>query len=295
MITNKPTFQSLRKDIFALRRTECGCSVLDFVKKGSNSRTRSKNYTLQVLKADDIKRYERDGFLHIKKFYDAEELDLLKKYVEEIQNKEEKVGGQMMWFEESSLDKSRILHRVEDFCRRHKGMEDFFLNCQSRLRKACADLAGEDVALFKDKINFKLPGGVGFKAHQDQQAGWGKYVGYFMSIGIFIDHSTTENGCLEVAAGYHKKGLLGEEWVPITDLDLPYEKVECEPGDALFFDSYVPHRSSANTSDKPRRALFITYNKQSDGYQLPAYYADKRAAFPPDIERPKGKKYVYRV
>ncbi len=26
--------------------------------------------------------------------------------------------------------------------------------------------------LFKDKINFTLPGGDGFKPHQDQQTGW---------------------------------------------------------------------------------------------------------------------------
>ena len=116
-----------------------------------------------------------------------------------------------------------------------------------------------------------------------------------MSIGVFVDHSTIENGCLEVARGLHKQGLLGEEWVPLSDLDLPYEYVECAPGDAIFFDSYVPHRSGPNTSTKPRRAVFVTYNKKSKGFRLPAYYEDKRRDFPPDIERPEGKTYVYRV
>ena len=35
------------------------------------------------------------------------------------------------------------------------------------------ELFGEPAVLFKEKINFKMPGGAGFKAHQDQQAGRG--------------------------------------------------------------------------------------------------------------------------
>ncbi len=41
-----------------------------------------------------------------------------------------------------------------------------------QLRGAVATLFGEPAMLFKDKINFKLPGGDGFKPHQDQQTGW---------------------------------------------------------------------------------------------------------------------------
>lgn len=288
-------FSKLDMSRFALRRTECGGKVITTKKMGSNERTKSNIYKLQVLNEKDIENFLRDGFLHIKGFYKGEELKTFKKFVDEVQNKPERVGGQMMWFEEGMQGQGRILNRVEDFCRHHKGMSELFTANQSKMRQACADLAGEDVILFKDKINFKLSGGDGFKAHQDQQAGWGNYIGWFLSIAVFADPSTIENGCLEIAGGLHKNGLLGKEWVPIDDLDLPYKYIECAPGDALFFDSYVPHRSGPNTSDKPRRALIMTYNKNSDGYALPAYYADKRASFPPDIERPKGKTYVYRV
>lgn len=116
-----------------------------------------------------------------------------------------------------------------------------------------------------------------------------------MSLAIWIDPATKENGCIEVAPGLHKEGLLGAMWEPIEDLDLPYEHVECAPGDIVIFDSYVPHRSGPNNSLKPRRAAFITYNKSKDGDQLDTYYADKRRDFPPDIERPKDKVYTYRV
>jgi len=50
-------------------------------------------------------------------------------------------------------------------------------------------------------------------------AGWAKYIDWFGTISIFID------GCLEVAPGYHKRGLFGAEWETIEHLDLSYESV----------------------------------------------------------------------
>ncbi len=95
-----------------------------------------------------------------------------------------------------------------------------------------AQLLEEPAVLFKDKIHFKLPGGDGFKAHQDVQAGGDAYARYQVSILVSMDTADAANGCLETAAGWHDK-------VPIG--------------------------------------------------------ADKRAAFPPDIEREDGKTYRFRV
>lgn len=239
--------------------------------------------------------FDKDGFVHVKAFYTGEELTHLRKMTAEIQNTEEKVGGQMMWFEKSSVDGSRILNRCEDFCRRHKGMAAAFMDKDSKLRNFSAQVLRKKLILFKDKINFKLPGAGGFVAHQDSAAGWGKYVDWFCSVAVFVDDSTVENGCLEVAPGYHKNGLLGKEWEPIQDLDLPYEIVQCKAGDLILFDSFVPHRSAPNNSKKQRRALIVTYNDAKCGDKLDQYFADKRKSFPPDIERENGKEYIYRV
>ncbi len=75
-----------------------------------------------------------------------------------------------------------------------------------------------------------LPGGDGFKAHQDQAAGWDDFISWSTSVAIFIDKSTKENGYLEVAYGLHKQGLLGKKWEPIEQLDLEYTGVPCNPG-----------------------------------------------------------------
>jgi len=119
-----------------------------------------------------------------------------------------------------------------------------------------------------------------------------------ISVLVTIDEATKENGCLEVVAGKHKEGLLGGEFQGIPqELVDQFEWITCEtkPGDIMFFDSFVPHRSAANLSDKPRRVLYATYNRKSEGDYRAQYYADKRKSYPPDCEREQGKVYTYKI
>lgn len=72
------------------------------------------------------------------------------------------------------------------------------------------------------------------------------------------------------------------KWIP----------VEMDTGDAMFFHSFLPHYSEDNKSDRSRRAMYITYNKFSEGGDRRAdYYKSKREAFPPDCERDPNKDY----
>jgi 2-aminoethylphosphonate dioxygenase len=63
----------------------------------------------------------------------------------------------------------------------------------------------------------------------------------------------------------------------------------------IFFDSFVPHASKPNLTQAPRRVLYLTYNLARDGDCRARYFADKYAAFPPDIDRETDKVYVFRV
>ena len=47
-------------------------------------------------------------------------------------------------------------------------------------------------------------------------------------------------------------------------------------GGAVFFDSFVPHRSSTNKSSRPRRALYVTYNAKTEGDLRKDYYDFKK-------------------
>jgi hypothetical protein len=57
----------------------------------------------------------------------------------------------------------------------------------------------------------------------------------------------------------------------------------------------VPHGSKPNLTSAARRALYLTFNLAQDGDHRAQYFADKHAAFPPDIDREADKSYVFRV
>src|SRR5262249_4776513 len=158
----------------------------------------------------------------------------------------------MVYGEPSLFDgATRLIQRIENFCPFHDRF-DRLMNA-GKLSAAATALFGEPAVLFKDKINFKMPGGEGFKPHQDQQAGWSRYASLFITALVAIDDATPENGCLEIASGQHRRGLLGPEWRPLEAGDMEGFALEPLPtlaGDVVFFDSYVPHGSRPNLTDQ---------------------------------------------
>ena len=250
-----------------------------------------------VLTGQQVQAFRRDGYVVVPGLFSAAEIEQVSAWAEQVQNWEETPGQHMMYFEETAERRShRILNRIENVLPYHA--EFTALATNDKMQGACGQLFGEPAVLFKDKINYKMPGGSGFESHQDVQAGWSRYASVHITALITIDRSTRENGCLELASGFHEHGLIGKEWEPLSEDQFAganYIAVEAAPGDAVFFDSFAPHRSGPNNTDGPRRVLYYTYNKASEGDHLAQYYADKRESYPPDIEREAGKEYVYRV
>lgn len=247
-----------------------------------------------MLTKKQIRDFERVGYIVVRGLFDESEIKRITDWTEEVAGWPEVPGKYMMYFEKSRLDPDRrILNRLEDVEPYHQGFSELFRG--GKLQGVVAELFGEPAILYKDKINFKMPGGDGFKAHQDVQAGWDAYASLHITALVSIDASTPENGCLEMAAGHHRSGLIGDKWKPLDEDALEYTSVPTEPGDAVFFDSYAPHRSKPNMTDQPRRVLYVTYNRASEGDHRRQYYIDKRRNYPPDCEREAGKDYVFRV
>ncbi len=88
---------------------------------------------------------------------------------------------------------------------------------------------------------------------------------------------------------------MGEEWTPLEESQLRLQPLPTAPGDVIFFDSFVPHGSKPNLTDAARRVLYVTFNLAAHGDQRARYFADKHAAFPPDIDRDPAQSYVFRV
>jgi 2-aminoethylphosphonate dioxygenase len=241
--------------------------------------------------------YRRHGWTHARGFFTHAEMVSIVGYVDQVAALPEISGRQMVYREPSLLDPNvRVLQRIEDFCPQHPLFDALVRG--GRLQAAIERLFGEPAVLFKDKINFKMPGGAGFEPHQDQAAGWSRYAPLFITAMISVDAATVENGCLEIAAGPRLRHLIGPEWEPLSSDVLKHYDLRpapTRPGDAMFFDSYVPHASDPNLTQSTRRVLYLTYNRAADGDQRARYYADKRAAFPPDIDRQPSIDYRFRV
>ena len=244
--------------------------------------------------ADERAAMARDGYLVVPGFFGADETADLLCWTEELEAAPEQPGQHWVYYEDSLTEPGRrVIQRIENFCPVHPGFDRVIR--ESSLSRWVTGLMGGPVTLFKEKINFKMPGAPGFKAHQDQQAGWTRYARLFVTALVTIDPATLENGCLEMVPGRHREGLIGEEWSPLDESGLGLQPVPTEPGDVVFFDSFAPHASKPNLTAKPRRILYLTYNLMSDGDHRARYYADKRASFPPDIERDASTDYVFRV
>lgn len=241
--------------------------------------------------------FERDGFVIVRGLYSTEEARQHAAWIDELASRPPSVGNEMVYFEDSLAEPGkRVLSRIERFAQFHAGLGSMVDS--NRLIAPLRELLDDQPVLFKEKINFKLPGGGGFTPHQDIQPGWDAYAPYFISVLIAVDPNTLANGCLELAAGHHQRGLIGRKWEPLEGDELkglefvPYEMA---PGDAAFFDCFTPHQSKPNLTDRPRRNLYLTYNRRRDGDYRERYFADKRRSFPPDFERDPNARYMFRV
>jgi 2-aminoethylphosphonate dioxygenase len=239
-------------------------------------------------------RMARDGYLVVRDFFGADQTRDILRWTHELETAPEMPSQHWVYHEDSLTEPGRrLIQRIENFCPFHTGFDDLIRH--GALSRWTAALMGGEVVLFKEKINFKMAGGPGFKAHQDQQAGWTRYAPLFVTALVTIDPATIENGCLEIVPGRHREGLIGQEWNPLDETSLSLQPVPTAPGDAIFFDSFVPHASKPNLTSVPRRLLYLTYNLASAGDHRAQYYAEKHASFPPDVERDASKTYVFRV
>ncbi|WIM93121.1 phytanoyl-CoA dioxygenase family protein [Actinoplanes oblitus] len=162
---------------------------------------------------------------------------------------------------------------------------------------------GEPYVLFKDKCNLKYPGGGAFTPHQDFPAYEAFGPAYHVTAMVALDRADQENGCLQVATNHRRvarehgsvverevagrplfravqegdaaDGSIVPEAVRVFD----WHPLEVAAGDIVLFDSFIPHRSFENRSSRARRALFMTFNRRSDGDHYEEYYTRKRAAY----------------
>lgn len=251
---------------------------------------------MNQLSKEQIQVFEQEGFVMVREFYNNQEMAQISYWVDEVQAYPDAPGKYQRYYEDSlTAPGHQLLNRMENFSPYHEGFAQLFH--KSKLEETISELFGEPAVLFKEKINFKPPGADGFKSHQDHQAGWWEYNSLCITALICIDEANKENGCLEIVPGKHKSGMF-KEWAPLSEKEMEeMEFISCptQPGDMILFDSFTPHGSQPNFTDKQRRLLFVTYNRLSEGDSRERYYQDKRKNYPQNCEREEGRAYVFRV
>jgi hypothetical protein len=153
------------------------------------------------------------------------------------------------------------------------GIYGMFARCHRIVRGAEQLLEGEVYHYHSKMIMKDAKVGGAWAWHQDYGYWYQNAVLFPLLTSVFIavDPCTRENGCLQVCPGSHLAGridhqLAGDQAGADPDRVAELVKacgimhVEMNPGDALFFDCNLLHRSDQNRSDHPRWSMICCYN-----------------------------------
>ena len=223
---------------------------------------------ISPVRAPDVDHYLEQGWLLTRSHDDV---DVVRRWVDDVAAWPD--DGPWLHHRERT-DSGPQLCRTENFVSFHDGLRA--LLTRGPMLETASALLGEPAVLYKEKINYKLPGGAGYSPHQDAPAY--RFVDTHVSCMVAVDDALEVNGCLEVVSACH------EELLPTDDTgciradvagSLEWVPVEVRAGETLWFHSRTPHRSGPNPGPTPRRALYPTYNALREGDLRAAYYEQK--------------------
>jgi len=235
--------------------------------------------------------FQEHGYLWIKNFFSAEQIHLLQHWVDQINHEAEltlelpqdtktALPGALITVPEAANPQQ--VCRAEDLCTVYPELYHFV---RGNITAYISYLLDEPYVLFKDKINFKWPGGGAFPPHQDFPAYENFGPREHVTAMVCIDPATLENGCLQIDGNwrggssvlpYITGGKNHGSIDPAHRKEIQWIPLETSPRDLVLFTSYLPHYSEVNNSQKPRRAFLFTHNRQSEGDHRTAYYYMKR-------------------
>jgi ectoine hydroxylase len=219
-----------------------------------------------TLSNGQCKRFHAEGFLRLPGFLSKAELSPLCERLEADPGMFCRVGalGWIGWTEPAN-DLAGCLTRFEPIV---DGAES---------------LVGEQCYHWHSKIVNKPPGGEQTLAWHQDFGSWykdGCLRPKLVTCVIALTPAASASGCMRLLRGSHRLGRLdrlpdGIEEYSYFRLNpqrleailrrFPVEEMQMTPGDAFFFHANTLHSSDANTTDRPRTLLEMTYNAMSNG------------------------------
>jgi phytanoyl-CoA hydroxylase len=170
----------------------------------------------------------------------------------------------------------RLVRRIYEPCTHYPLFQE--LSDSPKLLDSVEELLGPDLIFHYSKLNMK-PATIGSVVE------WHQDLSYYpltnsssLAVLIYLDDADGANGCLQVIPGRHTGPLLdhSRDGYFAGKITQPIDVTEAVPlegkaGSAIFLNCMTPHASVANSSDRSRRTLILSY-RAADAF--PIYAGD---------------------
>jgi ectoine hydroxylase len=221
----------------------------------------------------ELADYQRDGFYVVRCLFEPDEIDKLLRFAKEDPSFASSLYGRKD--AEGNETKLALWNYAGD------DLYSMFARSPRVVDRMEQALGGE-VYLYHMKMMLKEPRvGGAWEWHQDYGYWYhnGCLLPLMASCLIAVSRANQANGCLQVIRGSHLMGRIDHgktgdqtgadlERVNVALERMALMHVECEAGDAIFFDSNLLHRSDMNRSEEPRWSLICCYNaRRNDPYK----------------------------
>lgn len=220
-----------------------------------------------MLTPDQIEFYRDQGYLGVENVFSAAEVEELREVTDEFVEKSRGVtaNDDVFDLEPSHTAEAPRLRRLKDPIKQHEVYRRALQH--PKVLEIVSQLIGPAITCNGNKLNLKLADvGSPVEWHQD----WAFYPHTnddLLAVGIAMDDSTLENGCLMVIPGSHQGPLLDhhQEGVfigAVTDPDFQSGNavpITLKAGGISIHHTRLLHGSSPNRSAKARRLLLFQY------------------------------------
>ena len=220
-----------------------------------------------------LSEYRQDGYVIVRQMFDQTEIQLLQRAA--------KLDRELEEHSYSRQDAEGGSVRLSLWNHPGDSLYGMFARCQRIVDSMEHILSGEVYHYHSKMILKDAKVGGTWEWHQDYGYWYqnGLLFPLLSSVMIAVDPARKENGCLQVLKGSHLMGRInhgvtggqaGADPEKVAEAEKRLDLVYCElePGDVVFFDCNLLHRSDRNYSDQPRWTMICCYNAaRNDPYK----------------------------
>lgn len=233
-----------------------------------------------VFSEKDIGQYRREGYLLCESLLSSEDLRAVNQTIQEIVKSALRSGNHqnILELEPEQVGGEPVVRRIYQPFEQHQAFRD--MAADPRILDRVESLIGPSIQLQHSKLNMK-------SALAGSPVEWHQDLTYFphtnpdlVTVLIYLDRATTENGCLQVLPRLHDRflechtddGLFAGAITEDLSRYGPPVHLEGPAGSVIFMHCMTPHSSLPNYSPYPRRTLIFEY-RAGDSY--PIYHGPK--------------------